>query len=228
MPLNKSRGNMYDFCTHTHTHIGGKCPHACSYCSVQSMAKRYPVLKAKYSGPLHLIEKEFSVNYGSGKTIFIENCNDMFADDVPVPFIERIMDHCKAWPENTYVFQTKNPKRAMTCRFPEKLILGTTIETNREILCSDAPDPSDRADGIGATSSNIKTFITIEPIMDFDVDLFSLLIIGANPNFVNIGADSKGHNLPEPSYDKVMDLINILTMFGIEIRKKVNLERLKK
>ena len=32
---------------------------------------------AKYKGPLRLIEKELAVNYGTGKTIFIEHCNDL-------------------------------------------------------------------------------------------------------------------------------------------------------
>jgi len=45
---------------------------------------------------------------------------------------------------------------------------------------------------------------------------------------VNIGADSKGHGLPEPSPDKVHALIEKLTGYGIEIREKHNLERLLK
>lgn len=54
---------------------------------------------------------------------------------------------------------------------------------------------------------------------------FSLLDI-VRPSFVNIGADSKGHGLIEPSAEKVLALIDGITKTGIEIRQKTNLERI--
>ena len=69
MPLNKSKGNMYKFVSHTHSHLGGECPHKCIYCYVDSFRHRVP----KYQGELRLIEKELEVNYGKGKAIFIEH-----------------------------------------------------------------------------------------------------------------------------------------------------------
>ena len=71
-----------------------------------------------------------------------------------------------------------------------------------------------------------ETFITIEPILDFSVAEFADMIKYANPTFVNIGADSKNHGLPEPTFDKIMQLYEKLISAGIEVRKKVNLERL--
>lgn len=97
---------MYPWVTHTHTHLGGECPHRCSYCYVNSFPFGRP---EKYKGPLRLIEKEFSMKYGGGKTIFIEHCNDLFAEDVSRDFILAVIFHCKNWPSNAYVFQTKNP-----------------------------------------------------------------------------------------------------------------------
>ncbi len=44
-----------------------------------------------------------------------------------------------------------------------------------------------------------EVMVTIEPIMDFDLEPFVEMIKNTKPKFVNIGADSKGHNLPEPS-----------------------------
>ena len=32
MPLVKSTGNMYSWVDCMHTHLGGECPHKCSYC----------------------------------------------------------------------------------------------------------------------------------------------------------------------------------------------------
>lgn len=79
---------MYPWVTHTHSHLAGECPHRCSYCYVQAMAKRSPALKERFSGPLRLIEKELDVNYGTGKTIFVEHMNDLFAEKVPQEFID--------------------------------------------------------------------------------------------------------------------------------------------
>lgn len=32
MSLKKSKGNMYDWVSHTHSHLSGKCGHQCGYC----------------------------------------------------------------------------------------------------------------------------------------------------------------------------------------------------
>jgi len=53
------------------------------------------------------------------------------------------------------------------------------------------------------------------------------MIYGIKPDFVTIGADSKGHNLVEPPWEKVQELINTISKFT-EIRQKSNLERLRK
>jgi len=230
MPLNKTKGNMYEWITHTHNHLGGECPHTCVYCSIQDMQRRFPELP--YSGPLRLREKEFAVQYGSGKTIFIENCNDLFADAVPDQWIERILEHCWLWPDNEYVFQTKNPGRMgqfrmVMRRWPLNFVLGATVETNRNGFLGNAPGRRDRLSALLMFKYRcFPIFVTIEPIMDFDLEEFARLLIDAGPSFVNIGADSKGHGLPEPSMDKVLQLVERLTFAGIEVREKRNLERL--
>jgi hypothetical protein len=69
--------------------------------------------------------------------------------------------------------------------------------------------------------------ITIEPVMDFDVDILAMWIHEIHPFFVNLGADSKNRGLPEPTREKVMALVAALDEYGIELREKHNLERLK-
>lgn len=226
MGMKKSVGNMYPWVTHTHSHLGGECPHKCVYCYVSS----FPFKPAKYQGPLRLIEKEFTVRYGRGNTIFIENCNDLFAAEVPSEYIKRVISHCFEYPDNTYVFQTKNPGRYITIRtrFPPSSILGCTIETNRSLISdiSRAPHPMERVEIMSRITR--PKFVTIEPIMDFDVRAFSDAIISINPTFINIGADSKGHKLPEPPVWKIDALIRELRDAGIEIREKHNLNRIAK
>ena len=94
MSLKKSKGNMYDWVSHTHSHLIGKCPHECGYCYVQAMAKRFPEMHKRYSGEeITIDESELDINYGKGKLIFIEHMNDLFADAVDGGIIDAILCH---------------------------------------------------------------------------------------------------------------------------------------
>ena len=64
--------------------------------------------------------------------------------------------------------------------------------------------------------------------MDFDLIEFSNWMYDINPEIVEIGADNYRNSLPEPSWDKVYKLIDILTLHGINVIQKDGLERLKK
>ncbi len=229
MSLKKSEGHMYPWVTHTHSHLGGECPHKCRYCYVDNPRFGRP---ARYQGELRLIEDEFKVKYrtrdNAAMTIFIENCNDMFAEQVPREFILAILDHCREWPANTYVLQTKNPARfaEFMDSMPVSTILGTTIETNRDMAgISNAPHPQERMKAM--VNLQGRKFVTIEPVLDFDVDILAEWIASINPEFLNLGADSKNHNLPEPSVEKILELTERLRSYGIELREKHNLDRLK-
>ena len=63
--------------------------------------------------------------------------------------------------------------------------------------------------------------------MDFDLIPLVEMIKRCNPEQVNIGADSGNNNLPEPSYAKVIQLIEKLERFT-KIHNKRNLQRLAK
>ncbi|OQA00447.1 MAG: hypothetical protein BWY70_00699 [Bacteroidetes bacterium ADurb.Bin408] len=71
-------------------------------------------------------------------------------------------------------------------------------------------------------------YITIEPILDFDLDHFvNMLGLDFQPIQVNIGADSHGHKLPEPPKTKLLELISALESFTT-VHQKPNLKRLLK
>ena len=64
--------------------------------------------------------------------------------------------------------------------------------------------------------------------VDFDEPERGEFYEECHPKSVNIGADSKRHNLPEPTMGEVLSLVAELTRRGIEVRKKFNLDRLAK
>lgn len=217
---------MYNWVTYTWNPVRGRCPTDCVYCYVKSIPGRLDCEP-------YLVEKELSINLGKGNTIFVGSTIDLFASEIPSDWIRRVLDYCRKFQENTYIFQSKNPIRFLDFHFPKNTIIGTTLETNRNFktfgITSKAPSPYNRACWIKKSkkSSMMRTFVSIEPIMDFDVNEFVNFIRYINPGFVSIGADSKGHNLPEPSMDKVEQLIAELQKFT-EVKIKDNLKRLKK
>jgi hypothetical protein len=113
--------------------------------------------------------------------------------------------------------------------FPKKSEFGTTIETNLDLGFSNAPKMKDRAAAMESLRLMWReTFVTIEPIMKFDLEEFINLLKQASPNKIYIGADSKGHNLPEPTEEEIHNLIIELKKFCSDVELKSNLKRIYK
>jgi hypothetical protein len=57
--------------------------------------------------------------------------------------------------------------------------------------------------------------VSVEPIMDFDLEILVQWISDIKPILVHVGYDNYNNNLPEPSLSKTMQLIDILRKFTI-------------
>ena len=220
--MNKSTGNMFDWIDFTFNIIRGECPHKCSYCDIKKISEKY----GKKQSKMHLVEKEFTTNLGENNTIFVGSSFDMFAHQVPDGWIKEVLEHCRKY-NNTYLFQSKNPKRfwEFLDLFPEKTILSTTLESNYKYRGSKAPHPEERASWMEKLPDKFTRTVTIEPVMDFDLEKFVPMIYYIHPKFVSVGADSKNCGLKEPSSEKVKELIKKLEEFTEVVQKK-NLKRL--
>ena len=222
MKLNESKGNMYDFVTHTGNAIKGQCYHDCSYCYMK---------KWKHLKPVRLDEKELSTPMDEGNFIFVGSSCDMFADNIPSEWIEKVLRYCSQF-DNEYLFQSKdtfNIYRSIPI-LPKKSVICTTIETNRNYpqIMNNSPHPSDRARYMTLIRGlQCKRYVTIEPIMAFDLDEMVRLIELCMPDQVNIGSDSGGHKLPEPTGNEIRQLISELEKFT-KVKQKSNLKRLLK
>ena len=212
--LNKSKGNMYPWVTHTWNVIKGKCPHNCSYCYM----KRFP------QPELHFDYKELKTSLGTGNFIFVGSSCDMWADEINASWLDSIMKHCSEY-HNQYLFQSKNPMRFISY-YPHSIraIYGTTIETNRHYAgVSNAPEPIERYKAM--LELKYPKMVSIEPVMDFDLYVLEDWLRSLSPDFVSIGADSGNNHLPEPSSAKIKALIMFLNDFT-EVKIKNNLKRL--
>jgi hypothetical protein len=212
--LNPSKGNMYDFVTHTWNTVKGACPHACEYCYMRRFGPQKPM---RFHGT------ELKTDLGAGNFIFVGSSCDMFAGDIPCHWTDNTLEHCRKF-DNRYLFQSKNPESIARCFLPESSVVCTTIETNRVYRGCKAPTPSARAAGMELLAA-FPRYVTIEPIMDFDLVPLVELVRRCEPEQVNIGADSGGNGLPEPSAEKVLALIEELGKFTT-IARKTNLKRL--
>jgi len=218
MGLNKTKGNMYDFIDYTFNICKGSCIHDCKYCYM----KRWKSLNT-----VRFDEKELKTDLGSGNIIFVGSSTDMFAPNIPNDWIIRILNYLKEF-DNRYFFQTKNPaKFRRFLKFMPRYIFCTTLESNRHYpdIMRQSPDINKRV----FFTKKIKApiFITIEPLLDFDLQEFLMTLKSINPVQVNIGADSGGHKLPEPPKEKILKLIEGLEKFT-KVNQKSNLKRLLK
>jgi len=215
---------MYPFVTHTWNTVKGKCPHGCTYCYMKRFGEQKPV---------RFDADELKTDLGEGNFIFVGSSCDMFADGINPEWATAVIDHCNRF-DNEYLFQTKNPKRFyghlvdMKECLPAVSVTGTTIETNRVYPeMGKAPHPNERSEYMEKLSLSHTAMVTIEPIMDFDTEELAKLVLRCRPKWVNIGADSQGHNLPEPPKEKVLELIERLKEFT-EVKVKDNLKRILK
>jgi hypothetical protein len=174
----------------------------------------------------YLDEKELSTNLGNGNFIFVGSSCDMWASRISIGFITRILEKTFNANGNKYLFQTKNPIRFNNfLKYIRKHdVLATTIESNRYYPEIDIETPivEERLAGIWHFEN---TMITIEPIMDFDLLPSIKQIKFCKPFQVNIGADTGNNHLPEPSKEKIRELIHELEKFTTVYQKK-NLRRL--
>jgi hypothetical protein len=126
----------------------------------------------------------------------------------PTSYLDDIVNRIKSDPNKTFLIQSKNPKAFNRIEFPPNVILGTTIETNRDGLykgIAKAPKPSQRYRNFLRIQHHPK-MVTIEPVIDFDLKVMLKWIKDINPCMIWLGYDSKKCHLPEPKLEKVREL----------------------
>jgi len=213
---------MFDCVTCTWNPLGGECPHNCSYCWAKQLAKRHNM--KKYQGQPRLIPKELKRKFKPDEFVFVQDMSDLFANTVPQQYIQQVLDHTKQFPHATFLLLTKNPKRYHEFNIPDNCICGVTIETDHypEQSISNAPLVGVRYYYMMGLRD--RCMVSIEPIIDFNLVVFLGMIAHIEPEFVYIGYDNYNNNLPEPSVEKVDQLISRLKEFT-EVREKPSIQK---
>lgn len=120
-------------------------------------------------------------------------------------------------PNQTVYFQSKNPDYFEQFEFPFNVIILTTLETNRDEgyrKYSKAPYPTTRCTAMMHVEHPRKG-LTLEPLMDFDLEEMINRIWKIRPEVVWVGYNSrpKQVQLPEPPLSKTLELIDELKKF---------------
>ena len=226
----KLHTNMYEDATTWNPFKG--CRFDCTYClpSFQLQAKRQKHNCMSCYEYIPHFHPERLGKIPSSPIVFVCGNGDVaFATrEQRSAIIASIRDWTRTHPRSHKVFylQSKRPRCFLPHldALPRSVVLVTTLETNRDagykVVSTKAPPPSSRYRQFLALDYPRK-IVTVEPVMDFDVDVFASWIVAINPELVYLGFNSKkAPKLPEPSVKKMVKFTTIINAAGIPIEGK--------
>lgn len=206
------------------------CEFDCSYCvpSFQQQAKRQ---KHRCDKCYQYVPHEHPERLGqipTAEIVFVCGNGDIsFCDPgYTRQIINSIRTRTGRKPGQTFYLQSKRPEyfAQFVADLPESVVLVATLETNRDDgyeAVSKAAVPTERYRQFKDLDYARKV-VTIEPVMDFDVDVFSRWVIDLDPEYVWLGYNSrpKQVSLPEQSPDKVKQFAGKLKSAGAKVKGK--------
>ena len=213
-PMSGETPRMFDEITKTWNPAIG-CLHSCSYCWARRLACTRLKNSEKYRDGFtpKLVEKELGRRFRN-QFVFVSDMGDLFGEWVPPEWIAKVLDSIRQSPSSMFLLLTKNPARYRDFLglFPRNVVLGATLESNREYPVSRAPPPLERYRSMADIQCEHK-LVCIEPIMDFDLDTFVQWIRDIKPSLVYVGYDNYNNRLTEPDRTKTGQLIGQLRAF---------------
>ena len=200
------------------------CEFGCSYCK-KSFQRLLKWVGAKCDGcssfaPHIHIDRLNTKFPRTSENEFIFTCSTGDISFCPTDYREKIIEIIRANSDRTFLIQSKNPGALVGVSFPDNVILGTTLETNRIDIYSGvslAPAPEQRFKALLSLPHKNK-MITIEPIIDFAPEIMKSWVRSINPVMVWVGYDSRRSGLIEPEIEKVERFMNELSGEGFNVR----------
>ncbi len=175
----------------------------CANCYAEVMSKRLQAMgQKKYSNgficTVHDEVLDEPLRWKKPHTIFICSMSDLFHDDVPFSFIDKVMAIIKSTPHHRYQILTKRAERMnryfKKIKIPENVWLGVTV---------DIEDSKSRIDQIRNIKAPIK-FLSCEPLLE---DLGKLDL--TNIDWVIVGGESG--NRARPMKEEWVENIKVQT-----------------
>lgn len=117
--------------------------------------------RPKWNGVIRTDEDSLNLpaTWRTGRMIFVNSMSDLFHDDVPIEFVQRVFETMTATPQHTYQILTKRAERleevAPLLVWPQNVWMGVSVE-NADYLY--------RIDHLRRTAAAIK-FLSLEPLL---------------------------------------------------------------
>jgi len=239
MPLNKVKPDSPMFRVGWTWNPYWGCSHECKYCWAKGFADRM--------GWGDFTQPHFRAHYlddkmpGDGSWVFVSSMGDLFCNEVPEEWIERIFKKIIDTEDNIFLLQTKNTQNLFESLFfyerldelSGKIAVGTTLETNRDTPWTLAPSPVDRWYWLMELKTELETkgikyhtFLSFEPLAEFDLETLTYMATELRPVAVEIGLENYTSHLPKPTDDAVLMLLEELRQNGVPYILKKNLRYL--
>ncbi|MDX9856395.1 MAG: phage Gp37/Gp68 family protein [candidate division Zixibacteria bacterium] len=153
----------------------------CEHCYAARMAKRLQAMGvAKYKNgfavTLHPDLLEAPLSWKKPRVVFVNSMSDLFHDQVPTEYIQRIFDVMRRADLHTFQILTKRSKRlkriASEIDWPPNVWMGVTVERREYVY---------RIKDLCATGATVK-FLSLEPLLgplsDLDLSGIDWAIVG--------------------------------------------------
>ena len=200
------------------------CRHGCVYCrpSFQAQLRRWAKnrceLCSRFEPHIHPERLDQKLpRTGYMQFIFTCACGDVAF--CPTSYLKKIAERIRSMPDRTFLIQSKSPAAFRRVEWPRNVILGVTIETDRDDLAgrvSGAPPPSERFREFLAVDHEPK-MVTHEPVIEFNLEVLLEWDEEISPALIWIGYDSKRCGLEEPRPEKVKRLLWRLARIGYPV-----------
>lgn len=153
----------------------------CAHCYAEVMAQRLKAMRLeKYRNgfelTLHEDNLEEPLSWKKAHNIFVCSMSDLFHENVPFEFVDRIMDTIKRTPQHRYQILTKRSERMkeyfQTREIPKNVWLGVTVE------CESSKIRIDHLRNLKATVKFLSCEPLIENLGELNLDGIDWIIVG--------------------------------------------------
>jgi protein gp37 len=153
----------------------------CDFCYAERLAKRLNRIGVKryknsFNLTMHPDVLTLPLQWKSPKVIFVNSMSDLFHENVPVEFIQRVFETMKQASQHTFQILTKRSKRlvklAPLLEWPDNVWMGVSVESEKYQF---------RIDDLRKVPSAVR-FLSIEPLIaptkDLDLKTIDWVIVG--------------------------------------------------
>lgn len=136
----------------------------CKHCYAERMAKRLQAMGSTnyvngFDLTLHESALAIPLRWSKPRVIFVNSMSDLFHEDVPFEFIQRVFDTMRDAHWHTFQVLTKRSERLAKfdkdMAWPDNVWMGVSVESERYLS---------RVDNLRSTHAKVK-FLSLEPLL---------------------------------------------------------------